>query len=66
MFDIAIIGAGPAGYSAAINARKREKSVLVIGQNGGWLAKAERIDNYPGMYGTSGPDMLAAMRAQAE
>ena len=66
MFDIAIIGAGPAGYSAAINARKREKSVLLVGQSGGWLARAERIDNYPGMYGVSGPDMLAAMRAQAE
>ena len=66
MFDIAIIGAGPAGYSAAINARKREKTVLVVGQNGGWLAKAERIDNYPGMPGVSGPDMLSAMRAQAE
>ena len=31
MLDIAIIGAGPAGYSAAINARKRDKSALVIG-----------------------------------
>ena len=66
MFDIAIIGAGPAGYSAAINARKREKTVLVVGQNGGWLSRAERIDNYPGMPGVSGPDMLSAMRAQAE
>ena len=66
MYDIAIIGAGPAGYSAAINARKREKSVLLVGQHGGWLAKAERIDNYPGMPGVSGPQLLAAMRAQAE
>ena len=65
MYDIAIIGAGPAGFSAAINARKREKTVLLIGQDGGWLAKAERIDNYPGMPGVSGADMLAAMRAQA-
>ena len=66
MYDIAIIGAGPAGYSAAINARKREKSVLLVGQSGGWLSKAERIENYPGMPAVSGPDMLAAMRAQAE
>jgi len=66
MYDIAIIGAGPAGYSAAINARKREKSVLLVGQNGGWLSRAERIDNYPGMPGVSGPELLAAMRAQAE
>ena len=66
MFDIAVIGAGPAGYSAAINARKREKSVIVIGQNTGWLAKAERIDNYPGMPGVSGQEMLAVMREQAK
>ena len=66
MFDIAIIGAGPAGYSAALNARKREKSVVVIGQNTGWLTHAERIDNYAGMPGISGQEMLAVMRDQAK
>ena len=40
MIDIAVIGAGPAGYSAAITARKRDQSVVVIGQNTGWLARA--------------------------
>jgi len=65
LYDIAVIGAGPAGYSAAINARKREKSVIVIGQNTGWLTRAERIDNYPGMPGVSGNEMLAVMREQA-
>ncbi|MBR4038979.1 MAG: NAD(P)/FAD-dependent oxidoreductase [Clostridia bacterium] len=66
LYDIAVVGAGPAGYSAAINARKREKSVIVIGQNTGWLARAERIDNYPGMPGVSGQQMLDAMAAQAK
>lgn len=66
MFDIAVIGAGPAGYSAAINARKREKSVIVIGQNTGWLTKAESIENYPGMPAVSGQEMLRIMRAQAQ
>ena len=66
MFDIAVIGAGPAGYSAALNARKREKSVIVIGQNTGWLTRAERIDNYAGMPGISGQEMLAVMRDQAK
>ena len=65
MYDIAVIGAGPAGYSAAINARKRGKSVIVIGQNTGWLSRAERIDNYPGMPGVSGQEMLAVMAQQA-
>ena len=66
MFDIAVIGAGPAGYSAAINARKRDKSVVVIGQNTGWLSRAESIANYPGLPDVSGADLLSAMRAQAE
>lgn len=66
MFDIAVIGAGPAAYSAALNARKREKSVVVIGQNTGWLTHAERIDNYAGMPGVSGQEMLSVMREQAK
>ncbi len=66
MYDIAIVGAGPAGYSAAINARKREKSVVVIGQHTGWLSRAESIENYPGLPSISGPELLGAMRAQAE
>ena len=66
MFDIAVIGAGPAGYSAAINARKREKSVIVIGQNTGWLSRAESIENYPGMPGVSGQQMLSVMADQAK
>ena len=65
MFDIAVIGAGPAGYSAAINARKRDKSVVVIGQHTGWLSRAEKIENYPGMPNASGKEMLETMRAQA-
>ena len=66
MFDIAVIGAGPAGYSAAINARKRDKSVVVIGQNTGWLSKAEHVANYPGLPDISGAQLLSAMREQAE
>ena len=65
LFDIAVIGAGPAGYSAAINARKREKTVAVIGSHTGWLSRAEMIDNYPGMPGVSGQQLLGAMRDQA-
>lgn len=65
MFDLAIVGAGPAGYSAAINARKRDKSVIVIGQHTGWLAKAEKIENYPGLPDVSGKALLEAMRDQA-
>ena len=66
MFDIAIVGAGPAGYSAAIHARKREKTAVVIGQNTGWLSRAHSVTNYPGLPGVSGEALLGAMRAQAE
>lgn len=65
MIDIAIVGAGPAGYSAAITARKRDKSVVVIGQHTGWLSRAHSISNYPGLPDISGADLLNAMRDQA-
>lgn len=66
MKNIAIVGAGPAGYSAAITARKRDKSVVVIGQNMGWLAHAHSIANYPGLPDISGHDLLEAMKKQAQ
>lgn len=66
MFDIAVVGAGPAGLSAAINARKRGKSVVVIGNRTGWLSRAELVDNYPGLSGVSGPELLDAMYDQAQ
>lgn len=66
MFDIAVVGAGPAGLSAAINARKRGKSVVVIGNRTGWLSRAELVDNYPGLPGVSGPELLDAMYDQAQ
>lgn len=65
MIDIAIVGAGPAGYSAAITARKRDKSVVVIGQHTGWLSRAHSISNYPGLPDISGADLLNAMQDQA-
>lgn len=67
MFDLAILGAGPAGLSCAMTARQRSLSVVILSHSGAsdWLARAERIDNYPGMPGVSGQDMLSSMRAQA-
>ena len=59
-YDIIIIGSGPAGLAAAIAARGRDKSVLVIGSR--WqdspLARAERVDNYPGLPGRTGLALL--------
>jgi len=67
LYDIAVIGAGPAGLSAAITARARNREVLVISnkpQNSP-LAKALRVDNYPGLPQVSGLRLLEKMVEQA-
>jgi len=68
MYDIAIVGAGPAGLSAAMTARMRNLSCIVIGSNdqSAWLSKAHRVDNYPGLPGTSGQHLLDVFRTQAK
>ena len=67
MVDIIVIGSGPAGLSAAITARMREKSVLIISNNRteSGLAKAAEIGNYPGMPGISGADLSAKLAMHA-
>ena len=67
MHDIAIIGGGPAGLSAAITARARNKDVVVISNPAqeNPLAKAKMLDNYPGMPQASGLDILTIMHSQA-
>ena len=68
MTDVIVIGGGPAGLSAAINVRARGKSCVVIGnrpaENPLW--RAQQVDNYPGMRGVSGAEMLSRMRREAE
>ena len=68
MLDLLIIGSGPAAWSCALTARKRDLdcAVVVSGANAGWLARAERIDNYPGLPGVSGQELLRIFRQQAE
>ncbi len=62
-YDIAIIGTGPAGISAAITAKLREKNVLLIGNNNtsDKLVKAQCIKNYPGLPEISGEDFAVAL-----
>lgn len=67
MHDILIIGGGPAGLSAAITARARNKDVLVITNPAeeNPLAASQLVDNYPGMPGATGLHILETMHAQA-
>lgn len=48
IYDVIIIGSGPAGISAALYAKRRKLSVLVISKGKGALEKAEKIENYYG------------------
>ena len=59
-YDIAIIGTGPAGISAAITAKVRNKKVLLIGSASvsDKVAKAHMIQNYPGLPEISGAEGL--------
>ena len=58
-YDIAIIGSGPAGLSAAINAKIRNKNIIVFGNESlsNKLIKAPSIDNYLGFYEISGEEL---------
>ena len=58
-YDIAIVGTGPAGLSAAINAKIRNKNIIVFGNENlsNKLTEAPSIDNYLGFYDISGVDL---------
>ncbi|MCC0668416.1 NAD(P)/FAD-dependent oxidoreductase [Clostridioides sp. ZZV14-6009] len=58
-YDIAIIGSGPAGLSAAINAKIRNKTMIMFGNDNlsNKLVKAPSIDNYLGFYDISGDEL---------
>ena len=58
-YDIAIIGSGPAGLSAALNAKIRKKKFIIFGNKEltPKLSKAHEINNYLGFYRKSGKEM---------
>lgn len=58
IYDLIVVGMGPAGVSSAIYAKRAGLNVLCIDKAmiGGYLNYIDKIDNYPGLYGISGPD----------
>jgi len=67
MYDVAIIGGGPAGLTAAIYAARAGKTVVVCEQEsfGGQITQAHKVDNYPGLSGVSGMELGDKLCAQA-
>jgi len=61
-YDCIIIGSGPAGLSAAINLKTYNKNFLWFGNAAlsDKVEKAERVNNYPGLYGVSGKELQQA------
>ncbi len=66
--DIAIIGSGPAGVSAALTARARNKDIILFGTTGmsEKVSKAHLVRNYPGLPDITGEDFAAAMKASLD
>ena len=66
MYDIIIVGAGPAGLTAAVYGRRADKSVLIIEKEsfGGQITKSPRVENYPGFCEISGNELADKMLEQ--
>ena len=67
MYDIVIVGAGPAGLTAAVYARRANKSVLLLDKAafGGQITYSPKIENYPGFESISGSELADKMVEQA-
>ena len=67
MYDIIVIGAGPAGLTAAIYARRAGKSVLILERDsfGGQIVFSPKVENYPGFESVSGTELADKLVSQA-
>ncbi len=66
MYDIIVVGAGPAGLTAALYARRAEKSVLILEKStfGGQMTYSPKIENYPTVISASGNELADKMVEQ--
>ncbi|MCD8841660.1 thioredoxin-disulfide reductase [Staphylococcus arlettae] len=67
-FDVAIIGAGPAGMTAAVYASRANLTTVMIerGMPGGQMANTEEVENFPGFEMVTGPDLSTKMFEHAK
>ncbi len=67
LYDLAIIGAGPAGLSAAIYAARKNLSTIIIALDlGGQVGTTNEIGNYPGLPAVTGPGLVEKLIAHAD
>jgi thioredoxin reductase (NADPH) len=67
MYDVAIIGSGPAGYSAGVYACRYQLKSIIIGKIiGGTVSEAHKICNYPGFEEISGMDLATKIYEHAK
>ncbi len=66
MYDLIIIGAGPAGFTASVFAVRREMKTLIISRDvGGQIIWANEIENYPGFKNISNFDLINRLKEQS-
>ena len=65
-YDLAVIGAGPAGLSAALNASIRNKNVILFGLDSASISKSEWIDNYLGLAHIKGKELNEQFKKSIE
>ena len=65
MFDVVIVGGGPAGLTAAVYALRRGmKTVVVTPEIGGRVMLAHHVENFPGFVSITGPELVKKMEKQ--